>query len=358
MITIRNIQNINYATYDEVWAIVRSLKYTNPHIRHVPELSPSWSLFKQYMNFRNKGNWNEETFRKVYVPQFLKEMRGEEQQKLLNYLFSTNKHICLVCFCQDESLCHRSIIGGMLQGAGATVNGLTQDYSCYFNWWKNDTTSENTENIKNISDNNKNVRYLYELQPFELFDEDIPTMCFTGRRPKDLCWYDASKYKSFVSDLAKMIYDEFYVKKGIRRFITGGAQGFDQMSFWAVEKLKSAYGCKDIQNIVFVPFVQQEVRWAETGCFSQAEYWQMIKHADMVVVVSEDNDIESLFARNHAMCDYSDYCLALYPDRNWSESKGGTAECLRYAVMSQACTFRLGYTIDDAGLHIGTMVLA
>ena len=89
MVSIMQISDINYADYDEVWAIVRSLKYANPRLRHVPELSPSWGLFKRYMSMRDNGTWNEETFRGVYVPQFLKEMRGKVQQALVNELFNT-----------------------------------------------------------------------------------------------------------------------------------------------------------------------------------------------------------------------------------------------------------------------------
>lgn len=48
MITVTNIRNIDHTAYDEVWAIVRSFK--NPgNLKHVPELSPSWNLFRQYL---------------------------------------------------------------------------------------------------------------------------------------------------------------------------------------------------------------------------------------------------------------------------------------------------------------------
>jgi hypothetical protein len=78
MVTITRISNVNYDDYDEVWAIVRFLKYGNPRLKHVPEIAPSWSLFKTYMELRKSGQWNEETFKSVYVPQFLKEMRGKK----------------------------------------------------------------------------------------------------------------------------------------------------------------------------------------------------------------------------------------------------------------------------------------
>lgn len=39
----------------------------------------------------------------------------------------------LACFCGDETLCHRSIVAGLLQGAGADVRLASgADYSRYF----------------------------------------------------------------------------------------------------------------------------------------------------------------------------------------------------------------------------------
>lgn len=133
MITVTNIRNINYAAYDEIWAIVRSLK--NPgKMKHVPELSPSWALFKKYLRLRDAGQWNADSFKSVYVPTFLKEMAGTEAQRKLSELIELDrqgKRICLACFCRDEALCHRSIIAGILQGRGIQVQGVNGDYSEY-----------------------------------------------------------------------------------------------------------------------------------------------------------------------------------------------------------------------------------
>lgn len=74
MVTITNIRSIDYTIYDEVLAIVRSLK--NPgQMKHVPGLSPSWGLFKKYLELRDAGNWNTDKFQKIYVPVFIKEMQ-------------------------------------------------------------------------------------------------------------------------------------------------------------------------------------------------------------------------------------------------------------------------------------------
>ena len=364
MITIARISDVEYRRYDEVWAIVRSLKYGNPRIKHVPELSPSWSLFRKYREMVENGEWNDEAFRRIYVPRFLKEMHEDAPRALLNELIQTKKNICIVCFCTEEVLCHRSIIGGILQGAGIEVRGLSRDYSEYFRWYKDGVPGMRAEPVTKsdaqpkICDHNKNVTYLYDLDCMtkDLFGDSLPTMCFTGRRPKDLCGYDSFRYNAFAKGLSDLIYTEFYEKRGIRRFITGGAQGFDQLSFWAVHRMKKEHQLEDVESVVFVPYEHYETRWAAKGCFSKAEYWQMIEHADRVVVISESNETKALFDRNHAMCRCSSMCLGLYPDDGWTYGRGGTAECMTYAKGLGITMFRLGYSMDEGSLCMDSML--
>ena len=127
--------------YDEIWIIVRSLKSTpyipNTHVYHVPVLSPSSDLFHKYLYWKDNGEWNEDTFQNKYVPQFLCEMHSQEAKNILNDLFykSKNKHILLVCFCPNETLCHRSIICGLLQGVGCETSA--DNYSHYYTIYKN-----------------------------------------------------------------------------------------------------------------------------------------------------------------------------------------------------------------------------
>lgn len=107
-------------------------------MKHVPVLSPSWNLFKTYLNLRDARKWNTKSFSDVYVPTFLREMRSKIVRKKLTELIELDrrgKHICLACFCPDESLCHRSIIAGILQNAGVLVRGVHADYSRYGSLW-------------------------------------------------------------------------------------------------------------------------------------------------------------------------------------------------------------------------------
>lgn len=110
------------SNYDEVWLIVRSLKQVpqvNTNVFHVPQLSPSPELFKSYLSWRNQGLWSKDTFEKYYKPRFLKEMEGEDAQRVLNLLINkaSTKNILLVCFCNDESMCHRSLVYSLVPSA-------------------------------------------------------------------------------------------------------------------------------------------------------------------------------------------------------------------------------------------------
>ena len=170
-------------------------------------------------------------------------------------------------------------------------------------------------------------------------------VCFTGRRPKDLCGYERNNYITFNHQLVKFmkrLYDE-----GVRTFITGGAQGFDQLAFWAVDKLKTKY--EGISNIVYVPYKGQESRWAKLGPFSQDDYKQMINRADDVIYLQDkpDNWSKALFDRNHRMVDDADLVVALYQGDDWKTSKGGTAECMRYAHTHNKQIIQINYRIED-----------
>lgn len=121
MIFIGSFKDIS-SNYDEIWLIVRSLKQIpqiNTNVFHVPQLSPSPELFKSYLSWRNQGLWSKDTFEKYYKPRFLQEMKKVEAQTYLNLLIekAKTKDILLVCYCQDESMCHRSLIYSLVPSA-------------------------------------------------------------------------------------------------------------------------------------------------------------------------------------------------------------------------------------------------
>ena len=67
-------------------------------------------------------------------------MQGREEKDALNqlYVMSKTQNILLVCFCENEDLCHRSIIAGLLSGAGAEVQTSSgHNYDKYWDMYHN-----------------------------------------------------------------------------------------------------------------------------------------------------------------------------------------------------------------------------
>ncbi len=158
------------------------------------------------------------------------------------------------------------------------------------------------------------------------------TVCFTGHRPNKLAGYDQVNYNGFVDSLTQIIRNLY--AEGFRNFVTGGAQGVDQLIFWAVLRVRKEHD--DIRNIVFVPFDGQERKWAAAGLFSQRQYAQMLREADGIFVCTDDKstnyrDVAGFLTnRNHDMCMVSSRLVACYGGIDYHTEKGGTAECMRY----------------------------
>ena len=84
----------------------------------LPELAPSapvvsWALSEP---------WTPERWRR-YERRYRAEMRRPEKQRLLKLLAALSKQtdFSVGCYCENESFCHRSLLGGMLRDAGADV---------------------------------------------------------------------------------------------------------------------------------------------------------------------------------------------------------------------------------------------
>jgi uncharacterized phage-like protein YoqJ/uncharacterized protein YeaO (DUF488 family) len=330
-ITFGTLRDIT-AEYDEVWCIVRSLKNMpsamreGQIVRHVPDLSPSSDLFHKYLKWKKTGCFNHEKFVNEYVPVFLEEMHSIKAVKALNFLYAIGKekNVLCVCYCPTEELCHRSIICGLLQGVGGVEVHNSNDYKLYYELWKQIQSKPEEPSVANTG----------------------KTVCFTGSRPSKLHGYVKEPYQIIVdkvADTCRELYDQ-----GFRNFITGGAQGFDQLAFWAVNSLKKEH--PDIKNIVYVPYHQQDERWMDRGLFSKSEHRLMLKIADEVKTLYEVGSerrsiVNALLKRNHAMVQSSDLVIGLYPDCTWKneDTAGGTAECLRYAKIHHKNMIQIMY---------------
>lgn len=142
MIKIGRISEFKQGMCDYTFAIVRSFKDSSTWMQQLPQLSPSNALFSDYIKIWKPNNmWNKETFESQYLPRFLEQIANDiEAKKWLNWIVKQDragKTIGLACFCTDETLCHRSIIAGLLQGVGANVvTKNNNDYKHYYEQFK------------------------------------------------------------------------------------------------------------------------------------------------------------------------------------------------------------------------------
>lgn len=134
MIRVGKAEEIDALKYDENWLIVRKPQSIPDFVKHEALLSPSPELFRIYRKAYYAGLYDQTFFDQVYVPQFIEELsQNEEALFVLRKLVSMSmeKDILLTCYCQLESMCHRSIIAGILLGMGASIE--TEDaYGKYF----------------------------------------------------------------------------------------------------------------------------------------------------------------------------------------------------------------------------------
>ena len=173
------------------------------------------------------------------------------------------------------------------------------------------------------------------------------TACFTGHRPKSLFGYQNAPYEIMRQYLTDIV-SYFYEQKDTRVFITGGAQGIDQIAFWAIEHAKRKY--PDIKSILYAPCVKQDEKWSDKGTFSKSEYQRILKLADEVVYISNTTyqSNEQMIDRDKAMVDASDFVIGvLEKDEEYKKNPSGTAVTLRYAEKQNKVIYGIYYQKDE-----------
>ena len=119
--------------------------------------------------------------------------------------------------------------------------------------------------------------------------------------------------------------------------ITGMAIGVDQ--WFAEVAIRNG-----IPFLAYIPFKGQESKWPE---HSQNTYKDLLTKADNVIICSSGEYApEKMHIRNHRMVDDSDYMIAV-----WDGSKGGTYECVHYAMKASMQIYR----IDPLAKTVGWM---
>ena len=154
--------------------------------------------------------------------------------------------------------------------------------------------------------------------------------CFSGHR--DIPPYERAGLERLLDK-----YIDKMAECGRRRFICGGALGFDTMAARAVLRAKGRH--EGILLELAIPYRGVENHRSEAD---RREFLHILAQADIIRCLAESYDKECMFRRNRYMVDNSEVCIC-YMTRN----KGGTAYTVGYALRNGCEVINLAVEIEN-----------
>lgn len=150
------------------------------------------------------------------------------------------------------------------------------------------------------------------------------TCAFTGHRSIKY------EHKAGLTNLLARAIGYAY-DKGCRRFITGGALGFDTEAAREVIRFRMSH--PDVSLVIFIPCLDQDAAWS----VRQREFYEyMLSAADEVKYISESYDKNCMKRRNQAMAEECDILIAYV-----GHSRSGSSQTLRIATELGKETYNL-----------------
>ena len=139
--------------YNEIYILNRDLSLFNKHvvvndtsyINHCLDLCPSKELNDYILDLSKNNNFTEKVYFSEIVPTYLSEIKkSKNAKKQLNILYNKAKkqNILLFCYCENEPYCIRSVVAGLLYGAGSNIystqygNIIKNEYFKYYNLYE------------------------------------------------------------------------------------------------------------------------------------------------------------------------------------------------------------------------------
>lgn len=111
---------------------------------------------------------------------------------------------------------------------------------------------------------------------------------------------------------------------GVRTFISGAALGFDILAATTVLEFRKKY--TDVRLSLYLPCKDQQLKWRES---EKLVYAKVLEAADEVKYISQEYTPYCMRARNDAMVNASEHCIAYcYKDF------GGTAYTVKRALQA------------------------
>lgn len=157
----------------------------------------------------------------------------------------------------------------------------------------------------------------------------------TGHRPNKLGGYKPNPTQTWVKNELETVLTKALKKHPKLETITGMALGVDQ--WWAEISMKL-----QVPFHAFIPFRGQESNWSQE---SQDAYRQLLKHAASQVYVSPGSySAYKMQVRNQAMVNNANICVAV-----WDGTKGGTYNCIQYAISKHKHIYMINPTTMVVG---------
>ena len=143
----------------------------------------------------------------------------------------------------------------------------------------------------------------------------MTSCCFTGHRTIPPAVRE--ELTAILDRRLQALYDVGFVE-----FRAGGAIGFDTLAAERVLALRERH--PDCRLVLMLPCRDQSKYWNKA---QQAHYDALLEKADRVIYVREHYTPDCMHARNRALVDGSDLCIAYL-----TENRGGTLYTCSYAL--------------------------
>lgn len=136
------------------------------------------------------------------------------------------------------------------------------------------------------------------------------TCCFTGHR-----YAKRERLVGLYETLVRL------TERGVRSFLSGGAEGFDLLAAECVLSLKRTRTEIRFVMVLPCPSAEQTAKWTEE---SRRRYYEILRQADEVILTSGKYHKNCYRMRNEAMVKMSSYCVCFYDKSDWRSGTGMT----------------------------------
>lgn len=113
--SVRNFSNVPEGT-----VVINIARKDIRGLEKFIELAPSKDLFYWYLNNRKSDNWFD-TYKVRYYVEINSNARAIATLNYIESKLNEGINVCLVCFCEDVSKCHRGIVGRWYELKGFNV---------------------------------------------------------------------------------------------------------------------------------------------------------------------------------------------------------------------------------------------